>query len=141
MSADKSEIKTENTDNYTTLSMLNTTATGFQNPNYYDSYEIDKPTLDSNQNQVIINSIESKEINGPEEIKMQYSRKTNTLSLQQDVDIVICGRVYSIKSRTYLNFKKSLQMLKPFGVLIILIFVLIVLFRVEVLVQTGNQSE
>lgn len=69
--------------------------------------------------------------------RQSLARKTSNIILQ-DVDIVIFEKVYTIRARTFINFKKSMQMIKPFIVLIIMIVILIGLFRIDVLVENGD---
>lgn len=69
--------------------------------------------------------------------RARFARHQSTL-VSQEIDLLICDNVFTIKTRTYLNFKKSLQMLKPFGVLLVLTLILIFLFRVDAFVSSNE---
>lgn len=71
--------------------------------------------------------------------RARFARNQSTL-VSQEVDLLICDNIFTIKTRTYLNFKKSLQMLKPVGVLVVLILILIFLFRVDSFVSSSSPT-
>ncbi|CAF1091784.1 unnamed protein product [Brachionus calyciflorus] len=128
----ESTLISPNTNNFTSLSLIDR-ATGFQNPNYIDSYNLEKSNLDNKQNEIILNTYESNEFNSSNSSpKVTSSKRTN------EIDLVCCKQVYSIKATTYSNFKRCMQMLKPLGVLFCLILILIVLFRVDIFVKTND---
>ena len=132
MSESTSTVINSNSKNFTTISLVDK-GTGFQNPNYIDSYNLEKSNLDTTQNDIILNAYESHEFNSSNSNpKVTSSRRTN------EIDLVCCKQVYSIKATTYSNFKRCMQMLKPLGVLFCLIFILIVLFRVDIFVKTNQ---
>lgn len=57
-----------------------------------------------------------------------------------EIDILCCNNVYSIRTRTYVNLKKSISMLMPVFVLILLIVVLIVFFKIDLIFEGANDS-
>lgn len=71
--------------------------------------------------------------------RARFARNQSTL-VSQEVDLLICDNIFTIKTRTYLNIKKSLQMLKPVGVLVVLILILIFLFRVDSFVSSSSPT-
>ena len=52
----------------------------------------------------------------------------------QEIDILCCKKVFTIKTRTYVNFKKTLKILLPFFGVACLILILILCFRIEILI-------
>jgi hypothetical protein len=76
-------------------------------------------------------------ISGVDELRLVNKRASTNTFASNEMDYVCFNKVFTIKTRTFINFKKSIQMLKPFGVLLIMIVVLIGLFRLDVL--TGSQ--
>lgn len=107
---------------------------GFQNPAFNDSFDLERPKLNG------INSITSESKNYIHTSKNRFEPITRSVILK-DVDIVCCKKVFTIKANTYSNFKRCGQMLFPFGILIVLILILIVLFRVDVFVQNEDKFD
>ncbi len=111
---------------------------GFQNPAFNESYEIEKENdlkrsrVDTSTSINLTNEPGSL-TNGP------YRKRPS--SFPQDIDLVLCGNVYTIKQRTYKNLKTSLQMLKPCVILIIMIVFLVVVFRINLFVSSNNEVE
>lgn len=102
---------------------------GFQNPNFTDSFNIETPNL------IIDNSKQTKSFSND-----QFVSKNRSVILK-DLDIICCKKIFTIKAKTYSNFRRCIQMLIPFGVLIALVLILIVLFRVDVFVQNEEKFD
>jgi hypothetical protein len=116
---------------------------GFQNPAFNDILDLEhieatSPERASLNNLMPKSSLESMQdlSLSLDELKLINNRATNALS-NQEVNFVCFNHVFTVKTRTYVNFKRSLQMLKPFGVLLIMMIVLLGLFRLDIL--TGSQ--
>lgn len=137
---------------------------GFQNPLFVaDSSmmsSIDMGYIDDKENEAVASQVEAQSIHlnltggngtigkniaiggGTEDEdtaairRARFARNNSTLT-SQEVDLLLCDRVFTIKTRTYLNYKKTLQMLKPFGVLFALILILIFVFRVDAFVTSN----
>lgn len=117
--------------NLTQISLSGTGSNfGFQNPNI-DSFDLETPKLNAN-NTTANDSIKIKPNFNERFIPKQRS------AFVKDVDIICCKKVFSIKANTYYKCNRCIQMLIPFGVLLILILILIVLFRVDVFVQNED---
>lgn len=140
---------------------------GYQNPVFSTEASasaimtsIDSGYIDSRDSEAVAREIEAKSIGSMTTItideassrngasgeddaawvrRARFARQ-NSMLTSQEVDILLCDRVFTVKTRTYVNFKKSLQMLKPFGVLLFLILILIFLFRVDVFVSSAGTS-
>lgn len=121
--------------------------TGYQNPLFIsDAVDIHSIRIgnDDNDNDIdsrVASQIEANHLTVDLMTSSEQRRKRlSVLTRQQEVDILICNRVYTIRTRTYVNAKKSWQMLKPVLVLIMLLLLLIFLFRVDVFVSSNNRS-
>jgi hypothetical protein len=111
---------------------------GFQNPAFNESYEIEKENGLSRSR--IETSTSLNLINEPSsQTNESYHRRLS--SFPQDIDLVLCGNVYTIKQRTYKNLKTSLQMLKPCAILVIMIIFLVAVFRINLFVSQRNDVE
>ena len=133
------------------------TQMGFQNPVFTTDTpmaNIDVGYIDSHENESVADQITAKSVNvnlnglDPADTdsdmaairRARFAARNHSTLVSQEVDILFCNRVFTIKTRTYVNFKKSLQMLKPVGVLVALLLVLIFLFQVDSFVQSGSPN-
>jgi hypothetical protein len=129
-------------DNPSSMMIAHSDHVGFQNPVFNDILDLERiePTLSENvslNNMISNGSLDMAHSSmSIDELKLINNRATNTLA-SQEMNFVCFNHVFSVKTRTYVNFKKSVQMLKPLVVLLFMIIVLIGLFRLDIL--TGSQ--
>ena len=57
------------------------------------------------------------------------------------VDIKIFDRIYTIKKRTFVNYKKSVEIIKPYLVFIVMLIILLTVFRVDLFVNNPDDFE
>ena len=69
-------------------------------------------------------------------IDAHYNRNRN-FSIRK-IDFHCFNRSFAVKTKTYSNYKKCMNMLFPYLVLICMIFVLIFVFRINIVLGTGN---
>jgi hypothetical protein len=117
---------------------------GFQNPVFADSDSINLENgyIDRRENEAVIDRIEKGSLSvdqAENEMKRLKYYRANSL-LTDEVDIQFCNKIYTIKKRSYVNFKKSIQMLKPFLVLFVMIFLLIIVFRVDLFISMNENN-
>lgn len=131
--------------------------TGFPNPVYAmetDLSNIDGGFTESKEKETVEARVEAKsvlvnlpldatdddndELNSTAAMRRARFARSQSTFVSQEVDLLFCGRIFTIKTRSYINFKKSLQMLKPFGVLVVMLLMLIFLFRVDSFASSGS---
>ena len=114
---------------------------GFSNPAYTELMDLEAKTAENREhNGRVMDSLEKNQSYSLslENLKLINSRASNSLATQE-MDYVCCNTVYTIRTRTYVYFKKSVQILKPFLVLVVMIVILVFLFRLDIL--TGNVED
>lgn len=120
---------------------------GFQNPVFNEDTVVNLENgnvIDGRENDTVMESIQRETTNPADFVdtttsskkKYKYLRRQSSI-LADEIDLQICNRIFTIKKRTYVNFKKSIQMIKPFLVLLVMLAVLIVLFRVKLFAATS----
>lgn len=102
---------------------------GFQNPAFNQPFDINNFHIEQKENDYIIDAIGTDNIE-QQEARLQHNRSRNSIFMQ-DIDILVCSRVFSFKARTYINFKKSIVMIKPFIVLIIMTLIVFFVFKID----------
>ena len=57
------------------------------------------------------------------------------------IDIKFLNKSYTIKKRTFINYKKFIEIIKPFIVLILMLMILLTVFRVDLFVNNPDDFE
>lgn len=124
----------------TSLATL-TTSIGFQNP-IFDDQETSGLDLiiNSNENRASSNKAFNNQYNVSIDELKQINDRASFSMANSEMDLLCFNRVYTVKTRTYINFKKSIKMLKPFIILLVMVAILVGLFRLDILVGSGNVS-
>ena len=119
----------------------------FQNPTYDENFNIERSTS-IRQNDFIANFAENKHDENLDTHEIDANQKRNLITFNrsnstflQDIDIVCCNKIYSIKPHTYNNIKNAIQILKPFLVLFIMIIILIGIFKIDILLPSGDLED
>jgi len=118
----------------------------FQNPNYSENFNIERPVNGSvRQNDFFASFTEPNHNENLDTYEIDANQKKNLITFNrsnstflQDVDIVCCNNIYTIKQQTYNNLKNAIQILKPFLVLVIMIVILIFIFRIDILLPSDD---
>ena len=124
----ENDNKNEN-PNLHRISYISIDRVGAQNPVYTNNeiYNLEAPTEQLNQPRFSIDS--------EDEINNEFRSVKYANIMAQEIDILCCNNVYSIKTRTYVNIKKTLKMLLPVFVLIVLILVLVFFFKIDLIFE------
>ncbi len=118
----------------------------FQNPSYNDNFDIEKNSnrITQIQDNYIVNlsedRIEENFNNRLNKNSSSNSNKSNSTFLQ-DVDVICCNKVFTVKPRTYNNIKNGIQMIMPFIVLLIMVIILISIFKIDVLIPSDDLNK
>jgi hypothetical protein len=57
------------------------------------------------------------------------------------IDIKFLNKSYTIKKRTFVNYKKFIEIIKPYIILILMLMILLTIFRVDLFVNNPDDFE
>ena len=114
---------------YTSINMLRKEI-GFQNPVQNDSFDLDRKAS--------VDSIDETLDESHENLKLHLRKFSSAIHSNKlhEIDVLCCDKVFTIKTKTYLNYKNCLDMLKPFVVLIFMVAILLAFFRIDLFLTT-----
>ena len=117
---------------------------GIQNPLFIKQASVDSQNGHEVKSSVFtINSTERD--NRPALPVLQKSNKIFQFrpanNILRDIDIKIFNRVYTVKKRTAINFKKFIEIIQPYIVFAVMLTLLIAVFRIDLITQDDDASE
>jgi hypothetical protein len=126
---------------------------GFQNPAYSESnsvleleqieqnYSANLKHEEKTTSKLSMNHHEESYANfsSIDELRLINERARNAFgyNLTHEIDFLCFKPLFSLKTRTYVNIVKSIQMLKPILLIFLMILILILVFRIDVFVGTS----
>jgi hypothetical protein len=116
----------------------------FQNPSYNENLNTEMLTS-IRQTEILCNFAETKQSENLDTDEIDANQKRNLITQNrsnstflQDIDIVFCNKIFTIKHQTYNNIKNAIQIIKPFIVLFIMILILIFIFRIDFILPSDD---
>jgi hypothetical protein len=119
----------------------------FQNPTYDENFSIER-SISIRQNDFIANLDETRHDENLDIDEIDANQKRNLITINrsnstflQDIDIECCNKIITFKPKTYNNIKNTIQILKPFLVLFIMIVILIGIFRIDFFLPSNDLAD
>ena len=71
----------------------------------------------------------------------RFFQMTPSINSFDQIDIRFLNKNYTIKKRTFINYKKFIEIIKPYFVLILMLMILLTIFRVDLFVNNPDDFE